>query len=476
MQKRNFHHNHLRTILSLFLFICIASGGGVFVYAQETASEDVQRSAQEEGIGESAEPEQILSEEERALLDLRKEVERKNKEIKKLEEEAEEYRSAVRREQAKGSTFQAEITRVDRDLKRLRSEVAVAERKIQRLELEIQITSTEIETKERSIRALKNNLATLLQAVAEQSRESFLIIFLKHNALSEFFQEVDSYASLQEKILRSLKTLYALRDELSIKKARAEEQRNELQNLQQGLEGRKTTQENVKKEKNDLLSITKNNEARYQELLRDREEKRRALELEILEIETQIQVIIDPASLPEKRAGFFGKPLPDVSLLSCWKAGGTKEENCITQYFGNTPFAQSGHYNGKAHNGLDFRADVGTPVLAAKEGIVRAIGDTDRACRGASYGKWVLIEHPNNISTLYAHLSTIQVKEGKSVGREAQIGFSGNTGYATGPHLHFTVFATQAVQIKTIRSRVCGTLMTLPVAALNGYLNPLDYL
>jgi murein DD-endopeptidase MepM/ murein hydrolase activator NlpD len=50
------------------------------------------------------------------------------------------------------------------------------------------------------------------------------------------------------------------------------------------------------------------------------------------------------------------------------------------------------------------------------------------------------------------------------------------TGYATGPHLHFTVFATQGVQIQDIRSRVCGRMMTLPVGALNSYLNPLDYL
>ena len=170
----------------------------------------------------------------------------------------------------------------------------------------------------------------------------------------------------------------------------------------------------------------------------------------------------------------FAWPLAKVVLRQCRNL--SEAINCLTQFFGYTSFAAVGGYNGKGHNGVDFRAAYGTPVLAAENGITEGMGDTDIGCRGASYGKWILIRHNNNLSTLYAHLSSLEVAPGQEVKREQPIGLSGKSGYATGPHLHFTVFATKAVKIDSLRSRVCGRPMTLPISALNGYLNPLDYL
>ena len=135
-----------------------------------------------------------------------------------------------------------------------------------------------------------------------------------------------------------------------------------------------------------------------------------------------------------------------------------------------------GSYGGKGHNGVDFRAENGTPVQSTEAGIVQGVGDTDTGCRRASYGKWILVKHENNLSTLYAHLSAISVSQGQTIKRGERIGLSGQSGYATGPHLHFGVYASQAVTIEAIRSQVCGRLMTLPLSAVNGYLNPLDYL
>ena len=150
----------------------------------------------------------------------------------------------------------------------------------------------------------------------------------------------------------------------------------------------------------------------------------------------------------------------------------------ITQYFGNTPFASQNPqvYNGSGHNGIDFGTRVGTPILSALEGTVLGTGNTDASCSGVSYGKWVLIKHPNGLTSLYAHLSSILVKEGDRLATSQKIGLSGNTGYSTGPHLHFTVYASDVVQITSYRSKVCGTNMTMPVAPRAGYLNPLTYL
>ncbi len=85
------------------------------------------------------------------------------------------------------------------------------------------------------------------------------------------------------------------------------------------------------------------------------------------------------------------------------------------------------------HEGIDFLADVGTPVVAAAAGIVQFAG------LHPQYGFMVDIDHGNDLVTRYAHLSKIFVKEGDVVMRGRKIALSGNTGRSTGPHLHFEV-------------------------------------
>ena len=115
--------------------------------------------------------------------------------------------------------------------------------------------------------------------------------------------------------------------------------------------------------------------------------------------------------------------------------------------------------------------------MASKEGVVAGVGNTDQSCNGVSYGKWALIKHTNNLSTLYAHLSIIKVSGGQQVETGQLVGYSGDTGYATGPHLHFGVFASEGIEIKSYKSKICGTNMILPVKTKNNaYLNPLSYL
>lgn len=85
------------------------------------------------------------------------------------------------------------------------------------------------------------------------------------------------------------------------------------------------------------------------------------------------------------------------------------------------------------HEGLDFVAPTGTPVVAAAGGVVTM------AEYHSAYGKLIEIDHGNEFSSRYAHLSQINVKVGQLVKRGQSIALSGNTGRSTGPHLHFEV-------------------------------------
>lgn len=97
------------------------------------------------------------------------------------------------------------------------------------------------------------------------------------------------------------------------------------------------------------------------------------------------------------------------------------------------------------HRAIDLRAAIGTPVYAAEDGTVDWVQVWDgRSTRGnQSYGNMVRIRHDDykggKLQTLYAHLKQIKVKYGQAVKEGELIGYSGNSGNSTGPHLHFEV-------------------------------------
>lgn len=89
--------------------------------------------------------------------------------------------------------------------------------------------------------------------------------------------------------------------------------------------------------------------------------------------------------------------------------------------------------NAKWHNGLDFVAPLGTPVVATAHGTVVDIDNDKR------WGKVVRIKHRNGFVTVYAHLHTVDIARHRRVKRGTKIGTVGNTGLTTGPHLHYEV-------------------------------------
>lgn len=124
-------------------------------------------------------------------------------------------------------------------------------------------------------------------------------------------------------------------------------------------------------------------------------------------------------------------------------AKGTKKEvtaASIARGYGKFKWPTSGHITsgygqrwGRLHKGIDIANSKGTPIYAAESGTVTATG------QAGSYGKRVIIDHGSDITTLYAHMSSIKVSSGKKVSRGDLIGYMGSTGNSTGPHLHFEV-------------------------------------
>lgn len=94
----------------------------------------------------------------------------------------------------------------------------------------------------------------------------------------------------------------------------------------------------------------------------------------------------------------------------------------------------AGEARARQHKGVDIAAPQGTSVFVASEGEVARTGYD-----AGGYGRFIEVRHPNGMSTLYAHLSRVDVARGDRLGSGERIGLVGSTGRSTGPHLHFEV-------------------------------------
>ncbi len=126
-----------------------------------------------------------------------------------------------------------------------------------------------------------------------------------------------------------------------------------------------------------------------------------------------------------------GDNAPFVSADGFCSPIGANWRNIVTSEFGNRVDPISGQRSG--HTGMDLAVPQGTPVRAALPGTVIVAGFE------GSYGNYVMIEHANNLRTVYAHCSQLTVHTGQTVQAGTVVALSGATGRVTGPHLHFEV-------------------------------------
>lgn len=119
----------------------------------------------------------------------------------------------------------------------------------------------------------------------------------------------------------------------------------------------------------------------------------------------------------------------------------------------------NGNFSHQNENALDFTMPIGTEITAARDGIViKVVKNNDRACPERScteFNNYVLIYHNDGTFSQYVHLKQngVLVKEGDVVKENDLIGYSGNTGFTNGPHLHFMVFMQRIGERQTLRTK-----------------------
>ncbi|OGG60243.1 hypothetical protein A3C89_00555 [Candidatus Kaiserbacteria bacterium RIFCSPHIGHO2_02_FULL_50_50] len=361
------------------------------------------------------------------------------------------------------STLQNTIKKLETERKKVLADISYTEKRIRVTDLEITELSESIYTKEQEIATQEYAIAEVIRRLNEHDNVSPVIAFLQNDTLGDFWRVLDDLLIVREDMQQAALMLSDARSDLESKRGDAEEKRTSLLALSDEYKDQQQVLTNTTQEKSTLLKQTQNKESEYQKLLKEKQDARAKMEAEMREYESKLQYILDPSSIPVAGTAVFSWPIA---------------KPIITQYFGGTEFAKQNAsvYAGRAyHPGVDIGAARGTKILAPADGVVRATGNTDTAKGCWAWGKWTLVDHNNGLSTLYAHQDVQAVSAGQTVTRGSVIGYVGNTGYSTGPHLHFTVYARDAVEVKTFGATACASVPR-PTAPTSAYLDPMLYL
>lgn len=396
--------------------------------------------------------------------ELQNQIASQQEQIRQLDIEIANYQKQISQTGSQKASLNKELATLELSRKKLLADIAVTRKKISITDSNIQNLSQGIRTTAERIGDNQRALGLSLRLVNDQEQNSFPEFLVNGENTAELWDNLARYQSLNQRVDELISALRQDKKELENDKVKKEVEKKNLTTLQSQLTDQKVITEQTKQAKNTLLIETKNKESNYQKLLAEKLKKKQQVEAEMHAAEAALHYNATPGQLPHPGSGVLAWPIAKV---------------IITQGFGDTDFAKSnqGIYNGKGHNGIDLGTAIGTSLKSAGEGVVIGAGDTDLTCRGASYGKWILIGYDNGLASIYGHLSAIKVSEGQRVSTGQLVGYTGNTGYSTGPHLHFSVLAKEAVQVGSLKSKVpgCGTYR-LPLAAFSAYLNPLKYL
>jgi murein DD-endopeptidase MepM/ murein hydrolase activator NlpD len=397
--------------------------------------------------------------------DIQSEINAHNSTIAELQQEIAQYQTELGQATTQAATLKSAISNLATNSKKLNAELTLTDQQIDSATLKIQQLEGEISDKEQSIGADKTAIADSLREVNESDGESLLSVLLSYNDFSDFWNDVTMAEEFQSNVKDDVDMLQGLQKDLETTVTASQTQKQQLVSLQSQLANQKTAVDANKAAQSALLTETQSKESNYQKLIAQKESNEQSEQQALIAAESKLNLTVNPGSLPGVAPGVLNWPVVDPHK--------------ITQFFGNTDFAESHPtlYSGQGHDGLDIGVPIGTPVMAALDGVVKGTGNTDLTCPNASFGKWVFIEHANGLSTIYAHLSVIEATAGENVTAGEIVGLSGMTGYATGPHVHFGVYATSGSEITSFASAACkGATYTMPVGSLAAYLNPLNYL
>lgn len=367
----------------------------------------------------------------------------KNAQIQQLERQIQDIQNRKDKTSQQKSSKEAEvnnlkqqINNLNSDIKKLQGQLVEVGQKINETDNNIKETTQNIQELEAQIASNKDTIKSLVESLYKSSLvRNEVVAVVSANQLSDVFSDIEYSNTIQMRIQTLLDEIIDKKNTLDVTNQNLVNQKATLASTQGALQ---STKESIENSKNSAQNKAKASEIAVSQLnsslnsldsqQKSLEDRRKATAVELASLEAALLRQFGGGGIVCSARGY------------AWPVQG----GSITQGFGMTPFARSGAYGGAGHNGIDIGAPTGTPVYTTASGTVVSVGFNDN-----SYGKWVVIKHTDGYFSLYGHLSQQRVSNGQSVNRGDRIGDIGDTGFATGPHLHFTIYLPNSLRVSS---------------------------
>lgn len=389
--------------------------------------------------------------------DLQSQLTQKMQQINAINGQLTAAQASLKATQSQRVTLQQQVNLLNGNITTLNLGIKADQLTVQQLELEKQQLSGDMQDISSSVTVKQTAIQSTLRELErnDATNGNLLAVILRKGSLADSFLEANTLINLQGQLAVDIGNLKDLNDQYNTQFQTSLTKQKQIQVQQQDLQNKAAIVQDQQQQKQTLLASTKSQESVFQKQLTDLRKQQQQINSEIEAIDAVLRTKIDPSTLPALGPGVLFMPVQ----------GDTQGD--VTQGYGATAFAKY-EYVHHWHNGLDLAASIGTPLYAAEAGTVAAVANEDLYCPHGAYGKFIVINHNDGLTTLYGHLSRQVVTVGQAVTRGQLIGYSGNTGAVTGPHLHFTVFAQSTYYLNNSKS--CGPLPE------GGDLNPSGYL
>ena len=346
-----------------------------------------------------------------ALKQEQAESQARQEELKDQLAEAEEKQSAAEEQR---SLLLAQLDAINDELDNINAQIALYDEQIAQKEAE----RKEAEAKEQAQYEL---FCQRVRAMEEEGTVSYWSILFNADSFSDMLDRLADIDAVMDYDNHIMDELTATREELERLQAELESARADEQAVKEEQEAKKAEQQAKVAEAEKVLEELNRNVAEVNRLLDEEDAAAAAIQADIVRKQKELEAQRQQNGTTIVSESGYMWPLPG------WYS--------ISSPFGYRINPVSGR--AQNHGGIDIPASGGTPILAAKSGQV--ITSVYGSGSYWSYGNYVVIDHGNGNSTLYAHMSSRAVSEGQMVTQGQVIGYVGTTGNSTGNHLHLEI-------------------------------------